>query len=203
MAKKVKSFTMDEEPYDALFKMFKENYVDVSISYFLNKAIKELLVYLQSIQEEIKRSELKVPMSYIIEMAVRGTLFKTLDEEPAEGMNESSLKREAREYQRKYDLHVGKNPQEADKYDINKIDKNVPYSLIIKALTDSVIKEIVQRGGLTDDDFIENVRNRGGKGAQKKIREDIAPFLNKIDPPVSEVVKKILPVKKAKEKDKK
>ena len=179
MAKKVKSFTMDEEPYEALFKMFKENYVDVSISYFLNKAIKELLVYLQGIQEEVKRSGLKVPMSYIIETAARGTLFKTLDQESAEGMSESPLQREAREYQRKYDLHIGKNPQEVDKYDIDKIDKNVGLSVIVKAAVDSAIKDLLRRGGLTDDDLVENIRRVGGKGAQKKIREDIAPVLTR------------------------
>jgi hypothetical protein len=198
MAKKVMSFTLDREPYEALFKMFKENYVDVSISSYLNRAIKELLTHLQSVQDEVKRLGLKVPMSYVIETAARGTLFKALDSEAAEGVTESSLERQAREYQRKYDLHVGKNPEEAEKYDVDKIDKNVPFSAIVKYLTDSVLEEIGRRGRTTDDDYIDRMRKIGGKGLEKKLREDIAPFVQKIDPPVGEVVKKIVRKKKAK-----
>lgn len=198
MAKKVMSFTLDKEPYEALFKMFKENYVDVSISYFLNKAIKELLAHLQYVQAELTRSGLKVPMSYVIETAVRGTLFKALDGEPAEGMSESPLQREAREYQRKYDVHVGKNPEEAGKYDIDKIDKNVPFSTIIKYLTDGVIEEIKRRGNRPDDDYIDKMCKIGGKGLEKKMREDVAPLVDKIDPPLGEVARKIIPRKKNK-----
>lgn len=202
MPKKVKSFTIDEEPYEALFKMFKENYVDVSISYFLNKTIKELLAYLESIQQEVKRSELKVPMSYIIETAVRGTLFKVLDEQPSGG-TESPLQQEARRLQKEYDIHIGKNPKEADNYDVSKIDKDVPLSVIVKAAVDSAIKDLFRKGGLTDDEVVENFRRIGGKGAQKKIREDVVPLLNKIDPPVGELAKKILRGKKKEDKQEK
>jgi hypothetical protein len=179
MNKKVKSFTMDEEPYEALFKMFKDNCVDVSISYFLNKAIKELVIYLQGIQAELNRSpELKVPIPYIIETIVREPLYKYLDEELSEGMTESSLKREARELKRKYDLHIGKNPDQEANYDINKIDKNVPYSEVIKFITNGVINEIKKRGMLTDE-YVENIRVAGKKGVLKKIREDVGPALDK------------------------
>ena len=54
--KKVKSFTMDEGPYEALFGMFKAHYVDVSLSYCLNKYIKELLRYSEAIQGEMNRT---------------------------------------------------------------------------------------------------------------------------------------------------
>ena len=202
MNKKVKSFTMDEEPYEALFKMFKENYVDVSISYFLNKAIKELVVYLQGIQSELNRSpELKVPMPYIIETVVREPLYKYLDEELSEGMTESLLKREVKELKRKYDLHIGKNPDQEVNYDIEKIDKNVSIATLMKYLADGVLNEIRRRGALTDDEYIEMIRRNGGKGLQMKLREDVAPFVNKIDPPVGDVVKKIFKGKKGKNKE--
>lgn len=201
MNKKVKSFTMDEEPYEALFKMFKENYVGVSISYFLNKAIKELVVYLQGIQSELNRSpELKVPMPYIIETVVREPLYKYLDEELSEGMTESLLKREARELKRKYDLHIGKNPDQEANYDINKIDKNVPYSEVIKYITDGVINEIAKRGMLTDE-YAENARVSGKKGVLKKIREDVGPALDKFEHPINELVKKIKASGKGKNKE--
>ena len=192
---------MDEEPYEALFKMFKENYVDVSISYYLNKAIKELVVYLQGIQSELNRSpELKVPMPYIIETVVREPLYKYLDEELSEGMTESPLKREARELKRKYDLHIGKNPDQEANYDIEKIDKNVPFSEVIKYLTDGVINEIAKRGMLTDE-YAENARIAGKKGVIKKIREDVGPAVNKLEHPIKEIVKKIKASGKAKNKE--
>jgi len=201
MNKKVKSFTMDEEPYEALFKMFKENYVDVSISYYLNKAIKELLVYLQGIQAELSRSpELKVPMPYIIETVAREPLYKYLDGELSEGMTESPLKREARELKRKYDLHIGKNPDQEVNYDIDKIDKNVPFSEVFKFITDGVINEIAKRGMLTDE-YVENIRVAGKKGVLKKIREDIVPAMDKFEHPINEFVKKIKASGKGKNKE--
>ena len=58
--KKIKSFTMDEEPYEALFGMFKGNYVDVSLSYCLNKYIKEFLRYVEAIQAKwIERANIR------------------------------------------------------------------------------------------------------------------------------------------------
>jgi hypothetical protein len=185
MAKKVKSFAVDEEIYEAVFGMFKQNYVDVNISYCLNKYLKELLSYLQAIEGELKRnSELDVPMSFVIESVTREPLFSFLDSTPAQGMNESPLQIRVKEFQRKYDTDVKKYPEQAAKYDINAIDGNVPSSKFLKAIVKSVIEELTTLGKLPDDRYTEIVREVGGKGLQKKIREDIAPKFAKIDPTI-------------------
>jgi len=184
MAKKVKSFTIEEEPYEELSKIFRENYVDVSISYFLNKAIKELLQYLKSIQEEIKRSgDIKVPMSYIVENTVREPLYKSFDS--------SEIKKEVKEFQRKYDIHIKKNPEKISEYDVEKIDDDVSIAQVIKYVTKGVMKQLKERRELTDEEYLELVRETGGKGLRKKLNTKIIPAMDKIDPDLKDIAAKI------------
>jgi len=185
MTKKVKSFAVDEEIYEAVFSMFKQNYVDVNISYCLNKYLKELLYYFRAIEGELKKSsELDVPMSFIIESVAREPLFSFLESTPAPGMDESPSQIKVKEFQRKYDTEIKKYPEQAGKYNINAIDGNVPSSKFLKAIVKSVIEELTTLGKLPDDRYTEIVREAGGKGLQKKIREDIAPKFAKIDPTI-------------------
>lgn len=199
MAKKVKSFTIEEEPYEALLKIFRENYVDVSISYFLNKTIKELLLYLQSIQEEIKRSpDINVPISYIIETVVREPIYGSFDNELQEGQGESNIHKEIKEFQRKYDIHIKKNPDKISEYNVEMINDDVSMAKVIKYVTKGIMKQLRERRELTDDEYVELIRETGGKGLDKKIAEKISPAIQKIDPDMKDVIKKIKKGKKDK-----
>jgi hypothetical protein len=191
MAKKVKSFTLEEEPYEALLKIFRENYVDVSISYFLNKAIKELLLYFQSIQEEIKQSpDINVPMSYVIETAVREPLYRSFDS--------SAIQKEVKEFQRKYEIHIKKNPEKISEYNVEMIDDNVSLAKVVQYVTKAFAKQLRERRELTEDEYVELIREAGGKGLDKKIAEKIYPAMQKIDPDLKDVIAKIKKGKKNK-----
>lgn len=54
MVKKIKSFTVDEEIYKALLKMFKKYKVDVSLSAYVDGSLKELLLYLEECESIIE-----------------------------------------------------------------------------------------------------------------------------------------------------
>ncbi|MBA4390620.1 MAG: hypothetical protein C0399_06765 [Syntrophus sp. (in: bacteria)] len=183
MAKKVKSFAVDEEIYEAVSGMFKQNYVDVNISYCLNKYLKELLTYLRAIENELNRTpELDVTMSFIIDSITRNPLFEVLDSTPAPGMAESPLRARVLEFQGKYDTNVKKYPDQVAKYDVGAIDDNVPSAKVIKYIVKAVIEELTTKGPVPDDRHTELARETGGKSLQKKFREKIVPVLNKIDP---------------------
>ena len=43
MRKKVKLFALEKRPYERLFQMFKDNYVEIRVSYCVNRYLKEFL----------------------------------------------------------------------------------------------------------------------------------------------------------------
>ena len=53
--KKIKTFTVDEDIYNALVSMFKEYGADVSISYYLDGCLKDFLKYLRTLNDLRKR----------------------------------------------------------------------------------------------------------------------------------------------------
>ena len=58
--KKIKTFTVDEDIYNALVSMFKEYGADVSISYYLDGCLKDLLKYLRTLDDLRKREPEKI-----------------------------------------------------------------------------------------------------------------------------------------------
>ncbi|OPY00331.1 MAG: hypothetical protein A4E62_02372 [Syntrophorhabdus sp. PtaU1.Bin002] len=84
--KKVKTFTVDEETYDSLVTMFKENEAEVSVSHYVDRCLKDLLKYLKTL-DELRRQKTErytVPMSYVIDMVAREpkmTIFE-YDDDP-------------------------------------------------------------------------------------------------------------------------
>lgn len=85
--KKIKTFTTDEEIYDAVVKMFKESEAEVSVSYYLDKCLKELHRYLERMKTEKEKSgEYTVPMKFIIERMVRSPIVSIDDTLPSPGM---------------------------------------------------------------------------------------------------------------------
>ena len=71
MAKKIKSFTVDEDIYNSLVNKFKENKVDASVSLYLNNCLKNLLMYLEFIERKLSRGNYTVPMSFVIKEMVQ------------------------------------------------------------------------------------------------------------------------------------
>lgn len=101
--KKIKTFSVDENVYDELIGLFRDSNAEVSLSYFVDKSLKELLKYLRVLQDMKEgNDEYSVPMSYIIESVVRSKYITSLDvsypEETAE-----EIKDEIGEWQNRYD----------------------------------------------------------------------------------------------------
>lgn len=71
MAKKIKTFTVDENVYNSVVKLFKKSGAEVSVSLFINNCLEELLVLLQEVDREIKNApEYTVPLSFIIKSII-------------------------------------------------------------------------------------------------------------------------------------
>lgn len=71
MAKKIKSFTVDEEIYNRLVSMFKKYGAKTSISLYLNNKLEEMLAYLEEIEQAKRGNKSTVPMSFVIDEMVR------------------------------------------------------------------------------------------------------------------------------------
>lgn len=175
MRKKAKSFAVEEEQYDKLFKLFRENYVEISISYCINKYIKEFLEYLNLVQSELKRdSSYTVPMTYIIETVAREPVFKKFD-------TESAIKEEVKELQKKYETYIRKNPEKESAFDKDSIVKDGSFLKYLKVIMKMIVVEETKEGReLTDDEIVDLFGRSGGKGLQKYVREDLAPKLESI-----------------------
>jgi len=71
MAKKIKSFTVDEDIYKRLISMFKKYKAETSISEYLNNKLKGLLWNLEDIEKGIKEMNYSIPMKFVIDDMVR------------------------------------------------------------------------------------------------------------------------------------
>ena len=175
--KKIKSFTLDEEPYEALFGLFKGNYVDVSLSYCLNKYIKEFLRYLETIRDEMDRGDYTMPMSFVIETIARRPIFRVPDDRLPEGSEESPLTAEVKELQKEYETPTTKDAMEAlAKTEAAEIDTLTALVKFAKVVAQVAAREMTGQS-LTDDQYIEIIRNEGGKALQKMVREKFAPAI--------------------------
>lgn len=187
--KKVKSFTIDEGPYNELFTMFKENYVDVSLSFCLNKYIKELALYLQAVRRELSSEEgYTVPMSFVIETVTREPIFQVPEDRLIGESGESALRTEVGELQKKYDAYTKKGGAPvATEIRSAELDTMTAIVKLAKVVAKAVAKEVKERRELTDDEYIELVRREGGKPLHKAVRERLAPAINKIDPDLKDL----------------
>jgi hypothetical protein len=179
MRKKAKSFAVDEEAYNELNEIFKENYVEVSISYCINRYIKEYLSYLKTVRKEIQQdSSYTVPMSFIIETMAREPIFKRFD-------SEISAKAEADSLQNKYDTYIKKYPEKAKEFDIDAIEGKLPLKDVVGLFIRAYWEEIKNKG-MTDDEVVAMIRNYGeekgigGKAFQKGIRTKLKPMIEKL-----------------------
>ena len=69
--KKIKAFSVEEKTYDELITIFKESGAEVSLSYYVDKCLKDLNKYLVSLEKDKKKHKYAVPMSFIIEETVK------------------------------------------------------------------------------------------------------------------------------------
>jgi hypothetical protein len=81
--KKIKTFTVDEETYNSLVLMFKEYDAEVSVSYYVNACLKDLLNYLKTLDDLRKQEKetYSVPMSYVIDTIAREPKMSVLEYE--------------------------------------------------------------------------------------------------------------------------
>ena len=72
MAKKIKSFTIDEDAYNDMVRMFKQYDVDVSVSLYVDGCIKALISELKKLEAVYKgvKPKPEVPFLYIINSLV-------------------------------------------------------------------------------------------------------------------------------------
>jgi hypothetical protein len=179
MPKKVKSFAMEEEPYEELFRIFKDSYAEVNISYCMNKYVKDLLRYLKPISQALKdSSDYNVPMAFIIETKAREPLFKFLDGDPSPGADESSLAQELRELQRKYDEHTKKNPP-VRRDTADELGKHLPIGALAKYIAKMMVEDARNLGKTPDDRFREAAREIGGEELIQFMRDRLAPALER------------------------
>lgn len=188
MPKKVKSFAMEEEPYEELFKIFKDSYAEVNISYCMNKYVKDLLRYLKPISQALKgSSDYNVPMAFIIETKAREPLFKFLDGDPSPGADESSLAQELRELQGKYDEHIKKNPP-VRRDMVGKLGSEFPIRALFRYFAKMMVEDAKNLGKTPDDRFAEVAMETGGKELMQFIRDKVLPAFERIDPDVAELI---------------
>jgi hypothetical protein len=78
--KKVKSFNVDEAAYKSMVALLKEYGTEASISFFLDKCLKELLHYFQTMQDALADSdERKEIMRFVIGRMAGSVLIHTPD----------------------------------------------------------------------------------------------------------------------------
>ena len=87
MAKKVKSFNVDEAAYNSMVALLKEYDTEASISSILDKCLKELLNYFKTMEAELRDSDdRKEIIQFIIDKKAGSVLIPTPDKEtPGEG----------------------------------------------------------------------------------------------------------------------
>lgn len=103
MAKKIKTFTVDEEVYNSLIGKLKDKDVDVNISFLLNKYLKEYLDYIEIVEEELKQSkEYSVPVSSIINALGNLHNFDIYNQQ-SEAEKKILLKENINKWQKQYD----------------------------------------------------------------------------------------------------
>ena len=179
MPKKVKSFAMEEEPYEELFRIFKDSDAEVNISYCMNKYVKDLLRYLKPISQALKESsDYNVPMAFIIDTKAREPLFKFLDGEASPGADESSLAQELRELQEKYDEHIKKNPP-IRRDMVDELGRHIPIGALVKYIAKMMVEDVINLGNTPDDRFREAAREIGGEELIQFMRDRLAPALER------------------------
>jgi hypothetical protein len=188
MRKKVRSFALEEEPYEKLLDKFRDNFVDINISYCVNRYIKEFLEYLESVEKILQNDSYTVPMAFIIETIARDAIFKKFD-------SDLLIKEEVEQLQQKYNVYIKKNPEKVQEYDNKNVSDELQYSKFAQLTLKMAWEEKKAGRDITNDEFYDLAKQIGGKDFIKALRTKVKPFsekLEKYDPDMSEVLAKII-----------
>ena len=111
--KTIKTFSVDVGAYDALVAMFRESGAEVSVSYYVDKCLKELARYLETMKaQKGQTEECTVPMSFIIERVARSPILSMADETPLPGMFAADMETEIGGWQLEYEAHTRNMPSQ-------------------------------------------------------------------------------------------
>jgi hypothetical protein len=189
MRKKAKSFAVEEEQYNELFGLFREYDVEVSISYCINRYIKEFLEYLKQIQKEIQKDvSLTVPMAFIIEFMAREPNFRKFD-------SDSSTRDEVKTLQEKYNIYIKKNPEKAKELDGKSTSDEIEFLKVINWLGKVALQELKAGRQMTTDELREMAVQVGGKQFLKAFRTKVGPIAEKVekyDPDLRDIYSKVM-----------
>jgi hypothetical protein len=193
MTKKVKSFTADADVYDTLIRIFRDQGAYSSVSFFINKCLTELLEYLQNIHKEIGGSSDKtVPMKFVIDSMLGVPFIKMPDQ--------SALKEEVEEWQRKYDESRSKDitiDVDPEVYkEIEPFGKQYNISDLIRFILKFIYEEAKKRRDLTDDEMDQIIRDMGGIEFRKQMKDKYFSKIEKINPDLRTLIDKFRSKKK-------
>jgi Mn-containing catalase len=184
MAKAIKSFTVDKETYDSLINKLKDKNVETSISFLLNKYLKELLDYIEAVEEELKKwKEYTVPVSFIINSLKDLPNFDAFRQQ-GETERRKLLKENIDKWQKKFNeaqeekTPLMLNPDEYKEY--KAIEKEYGINDAIKFLFKVLSKQVKMRRELTDEEY-KAEENAIGSGFRAYRKEKIVPKFDKID----------------------
>lgn len=188
MRKKVKSFALEDGPYEKLSAIFKENYVDMGISYCVNRYIKEFVEYLQPIQGELlKDPSYTMPMSFIIETRAREPIFRKFD-------SALSIKEEVSGLQTKFNTYIKKNPERSQELDMANLNDELQFTKLIQLLLKITLEEKKTGREITDDETLDLMGRIGGKDLLEVIKTKVKPITDKLgnyDPDLRDLFEKI------------
>ncbi len=175
MRKKVKSFALEDGPYEKLAAIFKENYVDMGISYCVNRYIKEFVEYLQSVQGELQKDpSYTMPMSFIIETRAREPIFRKFD-------SALSIKEEVGGLQTKFNSYIKKNPERSQELDISKLQDELQFTKLVQLLLKITWEEKKTDRAVTEDEIRDLMGKIGGKDFLETITTRVKPLTDKLE----------------------
>ncbi len=175
MRKKVKS-PVEDGPYEKLAVLFKENYVDMGISYCDNRYIKEFVEYLQS----VKGGRRKVPSYYNAHVFYnrnkgKRTYFQKIR------TRHYQLKKEVGMLQDKFNTYIKKNPDSTQELDAANLNDELQFTKLVQILLKITWEEKKTGRALTEDETRDLMGKIGGQDFLKSIRARIKPLTDKLD----------------------
>lgn len=189
MRKKVKSFALEDGPYEKLATIFKENYVDIGLSYCVNRYIKEFVEYLQSVEGELQKDpSYSMPMSFIIETRAREPVFRKFD-------SAISVKEEVGELQAQFNAYIKKSPARPREQDMANLSDELIFTKLVQVLLKIILQEKKMGRELTGAETRDFITKIYGKDYLEKIGTQenlITDKLDSYDPDLRELFTKIM-----------
>lgn len=193
MTKKVKSFTVDEEAYNALGAMFKEYGAESSISSCLDKHIKELLEYFRALGGGLGRlSEHNVPMSFVIDSFLKAPVVDRVEREANGEPIRVSVLKELDRWQDAYDEEMRKNIQltlDSGLYkEFSDASKEYGASDVVNFVFKVLLEQTKRGRELTEEEY-RAVEDSMGESFRKYRRRNLKPKAEKVGDGLDKLLK--------------